>query len=226
MILVSCYYTSSNIERQKELNDTLIYNVNNKYISQIILLNDQIYPLDFIKKNKKKINQVVWYKEGNLYFNKAIEYINDYLCGEIVILSNSDIYFDNTLELLTNKFTEKIVYCLLRYEILENGKKDIFRHFDEPRSDSQDSWIFKSPLEINLDDVNFSFGTLGCDNIFANVLYNNNYKLFNPSYDIITTHLHKTEERTYDGSTRIHGNYCLIKPDHLDKEADIRFMNY
>ena len=64
MILISCYYLSDNIERQKELNDTLIYNANNKYIKQIILLNDQIYNLDFIKRNKKKIKQVSLYSEG------------------------------------------------------------------------------------------------------------------------------------------------------------------
>ena len=226
MILISCYYLSDNIERQKELNDTLIYNANNKYIKQIILLNDQIYNLDFIKRNKKKIKQVSLYSEGKLYFSKAIEYINHYLCGENVILSNSDIYFDNSLELLVNKFMEKKVYCLLRYEILDNGEKDIFRHFDEPRSDSQDSWIFKAPLDINLEDVHFSFGTLGCDNIFANVLYNHGYQLYNPAYDIITTHMHRTEERTYQDNERIHGNYCLIKPDHLDVEPQIRFMNY
>lgn len=226
MILVSCYYLSDNIERQKELNDTLIYNANNKYIKQIILLNDNIYNLNFIKRNKKKIKQVSLYSQGKLYFSKAIEYINQNLCGENIILSNSDIYFDNSLELLVNKFMEKKVYCLLRYEILDNGKKDIFRHFDEPRSDSQDSWIFKSPLDINLEDIHFTFGTLGCDNIFANVLYNHGYQLYNPAYDIITTHKHQTAERTYQDNERIHGNYCLIKPDHLDAEAQIRFMNY
>jgi len=34
--------------------------------------------------------------------------------------------------------------------------KIFFVHYDEPRPDSQDAWIFKSPLNIDLNMINFS----------------------------------------------------------------------
>jgi hypothetical protein len=231
MILITSYYLSNNIERQNEINQCLINNVNNKFIKSIILLNDKIYDINFITRNKKKIKQIIINNKENqtknkLYFNNAIEYINNNFYGDIIILSNSDIYFDNTLSHVPEDDMENKIYCLLRYDQKEDGTKDIFRHYDEPRSDSQDSWIFKAPLNIDLQQVNFSFGTLGCDNIFANVLFNHDYKLSNPSYDIITTHLHNYPERNYSEDERIHGNYCLIKPGHITTEPSIRFMNY
>ena len=226
MILISSYYLSNNNERQKELNECLLQNIKNKHIKSIILLNDKIYDLDFILKNKKKVKQIVLHNKEKLYFNDAIKYINDFYYGELIILSNTDIYFDDSLKVMKDINMQNKAFCLLRYDQTKDGEKNIFRHFDEPRSDSQDSWIFKAPLQIDLDQVDFSFGTLGCDNIFANVLYNHGILLSNPSYDIITTHVHNTEERNYDENTRIHGNYCLIKPDHLNNEAQIRFMNY
>jgi len=231
MILITSYYLSNNIERQNEINQCLINNANNKFIKAIILLNDKIYDINFITRNKKKIKQIIINTKENqtqnrLYFNNAIEYINNNYYGDIIILSNSDIYFDNTLSHVLEDNMENKIYCLLRYDQKEDGTKDIFRHYDEPRSDSQDSWIFKAPLNIDLQQVNFSFGTLGCDNIFANILFNHDYKLSNPSYDIITTHLHNYPERNYSEDERIHGNYCLIKPDHITSEPNIRFMYY
>jgi hypothetical protein len=231
MILITSYYLSNNIERQNEINQCLINNVNNKFIKTIILLNDKIYDINFITRNKKKIKQIIINTKENqtknrLYFNNAIEYINNNFYGDIIILSNSDIYFDNTLSHVPEDDMENKIYCLLRYDQKEDGTKDIFRHYDEPRSDSQDSWIFKAPLNIDLQQVNFSFGTLGCDNIFANVLFNHDFMLSNPSYDIITTHLHNCPERNYNEDERIHGNYCLIKPGHITSEPSVRFMNY
>ena len=231
MILITSYYLSNNIERQNEINQCLINNANNKFIKAIILLNDKIYDINFITRNKKKIKKIIVntkenQKKNRLYFNNAIEYINNNYYGDIIILSNSDIYFDNTLSHVPEDDMENKIYCLLRYDQKEDGTKDIFRHFDEPRSDSQDSWIFKAPLNIDLQQINFSFGTLGCDNIFANVLFNHDYILSNPSYDIITTHLHNCPERNYNEDERIHGNYCLIRPGHISSEPNIRFMNY
>ena len=225
MNLITSYYLCDDLDRQKEINTCLQKNVDNKLIENIYLLNDKTYNLDFLTNNTK-IKQFEIIENGKLLFKDAIEFINSYCYKDNVILSNSDIYFDNTLELLKNEDFNNKMFCLLRYNVLIDGTKDIFRHFGEPRSDSQDCWIFKSPLRINTNDLNFSFGTLGCDNMFASILYDHGYELYNPSYDIITYHLHNIEERNYTIDDRIHGNYCLIKPHHLNEKSDIRFMEY
>jgi DNA (cytosine-5)-methyltransferase 1 len=58
----------------------------------------QTFPPNFIF-NQKKIEQVIITNEKNykLKYNDAINFINNNLDGSICILSNSDIYFDNSL---------------------------------------------------------------------------------------------------------------------------------
>ena len=82
MILITSYYLSNNIERQNEINQCLINNANNKFIKAIILLNDKIYDINFITRNKKKIKQIIIntkesQTKNKLYFNNALEYINE-----------------------------------------------------------------------------------------------------------------------------------------------------
>lgn len=226
MILVTSYYISENKERQKEIDDCLLKNVSNSLISNIYLLNDKIYNLDFIN-NKSKIKQFNIIEDNNkLNFKDAIEFINSYCFKDIVILSNTDIYFNNSLSLIENESFNNTVYCLLRYNVEKDGTIDIFRHYGEPRSDSQDCWIFKSPLKINTNELDFTFGTLGCDNIFASRIHEQGYSVVNPSYDINIFHLHNSEERSHTEENRIHGKYCLIRPHHLKEEPLIRFMEY
>ena len=229
MILITTYYISDNKDRQKELDRCLIKNSENNYIEKIYLLNNEIFNLDFIF-NQKKIEQVIITNEKNyiLKYNDAIKFINNNLEGSICILSNSDIYFDNSLSKICdkNRLNENNLFALLRYDEDKNGNKHIFKFFDEPRNDSQDSWIFKSPLKVNLDKINFSFGTLGCDSIFANVMHDSGLKVTNPCYDIITTHVHNTEYRTYSVDDRIHGKYCLVPPCYLKDNYEVKFMDY
>jgi hypothetical protein len=52
-----------------------------------------------------------------------------------------------------------------------------------PRIDSQDAWVFRSP--VNQDVVNFSsffLGTPKCDNRLASIFTNSGYQLFNPIF--------------------------------------------
>ena len=226
MILISTYYKSNNEDRNNEIKECLIKNYQNNYINKIYLLNDTIYDLSFIKDIKKKIIQIIISEEKNykLKFSDSIKFINDHLSGEVCILSNSDIYFDNSLLKIDN-ITDTL-FALLRYDQDINGKKNIFKLFDIPRDNSQDSWIFKSPLNIDLNKIDFSFGTLGCDSVFLYHVYNTGIKISNPSFDIITTHIHNSDYRTYNIDERIHGKYCLIEPSFLTDEPVIKIIDY
>jgi len=225
MILITTYYKSKNEARQKEIDECLKKNYENKYIQKIYLLNNQLYNLDY-KGNK--IIQYIISKDTDyiLKYNDAINFINKNIKNKICILSNSDIYFDNTLSKINDKNIKDTFFALLRYDEDENGNKKIFTRHDIPRDDSQDSWIFKSPLNIDLNKLDFSFRTLGCDSIFSTIVHDSNINVSNPSYDIIITHLHKTEYRTYNDDNRIHGKYCLVKPCHLDEKKDVSFIEY
>ena len=228
MILITTYYISSSEERNKEIKDCLIKNFQNKYIEKIYLLNNDIYNINFINDKQNKIIQYIISNENNykLKYNDAIKFINQNLQNKICILSNTDIYFDSTLSKINNKIIHNNCFALLRYDLDINGNKKIFTRFDIPRDDSQDCWIFRSPLNIDLNKLDFSFGTLGCDSIFAFYLSQSGLKLSNPSLDLISLHLHNTEFRSYNCDNRIHGKYCLIKPCYLGEYPELFFMDY
>ena len=228
MILITTYYISSHEERNKEIKECLIKNYQNKYIEKIYLLNDDIYNINFINYKQNKIVQYIISYEKNykLKYNDAIKFINEKLQNKICILSNTDIYFDHTLSKINNKIIHNSCFALLRYDFDLDSNKKIFSRFDIPRDDSQDCWIFRSPLNVDLDKLNFSFGTLGCDSLFAYHISNSGLKLSNPSLDIISLHVHNTEFRTNNSDDRIHGKYCLIKPCYLNELPELSFIDY
>ena len=59
MILITTYYESDNLHRKNEIIQCLINNNDNKYIKNIYLLNDKIYPLDFLQDASKIIQIIV-----------------------------------------------------------------------------------------------------------------------------------------------------------------------
>ena len=234
MNLITTYYKSSNEKRNDEINKCLIKNFENKFIKKIYLLNNEKFNLNFINNHKNKIIQVVISNDINykLKYNDAIHFINGYLKNEICILSNSDIYFNETLSLINNDNINNKFFALLRYDENEKGDISIFSQYNIPRDDSQDCWIFKSPLNIDLNKLNFSLGTLGCDSIFAYIVYDSNTdvdtktNISNPSYDIISIHVHNTGFRTYDEKTRLHGKYCMLPACKINDNVEIRIVDY
>jgi len=218
MILITTYYISKVISRQKEIQKCLIKNCENEYIEKIYLLNDNYYDMSFLQNDYKIIQIIIPCTKLN--FKDAVKFINENLQDNICILANSDIYFDNSLLKITsmnNKF-----YALLRYDEDEFNNKNLFKLYDCPRDDAQDAWIFQSPLNINLNEIDFNFGTLGCDNIFANKIYETNIELSNPCYDIIITHVHLSDIRTYSEETRLKGKYSYIQPCNIYNKSTFR----
>jgi len=233
-ILVTTYYKSHDKQRQKELDKTLYLNVNNKNISKIYLLNDKIYELNENVKYSKKIEQIIINNNPKykLKFNDAIQFINSKPSNHLYILANSDIYFDDSLQKIKKNNMENKLYALLRYDIDDNNNSNLLIETDKnrdnygkPNNHSQDTWIFKNPLNINLNNINFALGTYGCDNMFANAAYNSNILLENPSLDIYTYHLHQSNVRTYSNDDKLIGRYCFINPHKLNEKPIYSFYN-
>ena len=205
--LITTYYKPNNLERQKELDECLKKNYDNKFIEKIYLLNDSIYHFDFIENYENKIIQVI-VNENNkarLGFDYVINFVNSNLQDKKCIISNTDIYFDNTLELLTEYNFNNKFFGLTRYDENKIIKKN----------DSQDSWFFQSPLQIDIDKCNFKFGYPGCDNRFAYIVKESGYDVLNPCLTIKTHHLHSSNYRTYGTKNIIVGKYHCIDFSHL-----------
>ena len=189
-LFINPYY---NVLRDEEFKTCLKKNEQNKFIDRII----------FVRENDKATFQD--------FFYATHKYPND-----VNIISNLDIYFDDTIELAqTIKHSE--CYSLTRWEQLGgNIMKFTDRHPDTPACWSQDAWIFYGAVNLegfefvmainterNLSEkIQFTMGIPGSDNKLAAMLKAANYKVTNPSLSIRAIHLHKEESRNY-GQYRI-----------------------
>ena len=166
-------YQCGNKERQKELDFCFNTNIKSGLFSNIIPFSGRPTYNDFFEKTK--------------------EYPND-----INVIANSDIYFNETLNLVQGMQTNES-YALTRWEIEEGeivsfSDKHFYNKEAKPKH-SQDVWVFNGAVE-NVQGP-FNLGIPGCDNRIAYEI-SLRYKLTNPSNRIQCIHNHKESERNYN----------------------------
>lgn len=178
-VLIQQFFFPKDKIRQNEIMKCISLNGQNPHIEKITHLNENIY-----KIAHKKLNQVIIKKR--LTFNDAVQYANQNLQGKTIIIANADIWFDDTLKNINLlNLDNKTILCNLRWE--RNAK--LFMKNNEPRSDSQDFWIFKAPLEIEL-PYEIQLGKPGCDKAIVALCQEQNIKTLNLPYLIRGHHLH------------------------------------
>jgi hypothetical protein len=131
--------------------------------------------------------------------------------GSVVAISNSDIFFDETIQLAQN-IKQNEVYALSRWDIQKDGSSKLFKRWD-----SQDTWIFRTPIK-EIQGADFTMGVAGCDNVIAHLLEQSGYVVTNPSKTIHCHHLHLSNVRNYiQGSNvqRLPPPYKLVTPGEL-----------
>lgn len=200
IIFITQYYVPKNEERKKEINECLINNLNNDIINEIHLFIEKDYDFSFLENtNKNKLKLIK--TDKRLSFYKAFNYSNDFSENDIIILANSDIYFNNTLSEIYNLDYENKFYALNRYDI-KNNKLVLFDNVG-----SQDTWIWKPPINIIINnnindyfDINdgIILGIGGCDNRIFKIVYDSGYEVKNASDKIQTIHNHKNDYREWD----------------------------
>ena len=89
------FYIPKEAKRIKEVNDTLKNNINNIFVKKVILLNERIYtPTELDLSDTSKIEQIV--VKDRLTYSLFFQYAKPF--KGYLLLANSDIYFDKTLE--------------------------------------------------------------------------------------------------------------------------------
>lgn len=188
--LIVQYYKCGKEDRQQEIDTCLSSNLSNEFISSVHVLTEQL--TDFSKfPHCKKIKQTVIGER--LTFETAFQYANQHADHQVWILSNADIYFDESLRLLIDAKLDEAIFALTRYDIQKDGSSTIvdpaFSH------GSQDAWIFKTPIRLNRLSAKFFLGIPGCDNRIAYEFINAGYKVINPSKIIFAYHLDLIREK-------------------------------
>ena len=203
IIFITQFYKPKSEERYNEIKECLKNNLENKFIKEIHLFIDgndykDIYKLS--KKNNYKINAMKIKKR--LTYKDVFEYSNKNLKNKIIVLSNSDIHFDDSLSKINDYNFNKSFIALTRinddntYENLKSGC-------------SQDTWIFKTPIKV-IKDKDYEkdgiiLGIGGCDNKIAYVMKNSGYDVINPCRKIKTYHKHKNDIRNWYNDDRKRG---------------------
>jgi hypothetical protein len=217
------FYIPKEANRIKEVNDTLKNNINNKFVKKVVLLNERIYTTQELGlSDTSKIEQIVI--KDRLTYTLFFYYASQCNYKGYLLLANSDIFFDETLENLykTVLSTEKSCFTQLRFEY----NKKLFG----PRSDSQDSWLFHSNhLPSSHMMYNFQLGQPGCDNKITFWLFKNGYKIYNEPFRIKTYHMHMSEIRHYGGRDIIPGPYIhpvpLLSDNFYNKNLNNKQLN-
>jgi hypothetical protein len=215
MILLVGFYIDASVARTEEFIECLRRNTSNEHIESItVFLEDSVSLADaqahFPALSHPKVQLIA--HNQRLTYAQLFEHANRHFPGAGVIISNADIFFDETLALLEEVPLAGRMLCLSRWDQATDGA---FRHFDSP--DSQDAWVFEPPVPPIAAD--FCLGKPGCDNRLAYEVERAGLLVFNPSRSVRARHLHNTAIRHYAQQERLYGTIRLVPASFLEMTA-------
>ena len=203
------YYTPKDRERADELNYCFQRNLDSGLFARIVLMVD-----DDSKPPKEDRRVSVMRLDRRPTYLDWVRESRKHCMGQISVLANSDIYFDDSLGRLLEIFAAepKAFIALTRFD---KAGDDLVPH-THPHW-SQDTWAFMPAEEDDeLHDHRFDvpLGVPRCDNKIAYVFATQGYQLFNPLPHVRSIHVHETGLRYYSkkGDRRVIGGVAMAHP--------------
>ncbi|MCK9557031.1 MAG: hypothetical protein M0R50_03190 [Candidatus Cloacimonetes bacterium] len=208
--LFTNHWNHANQERQEEIDYCINKNIENPFIDRVVILGQSSEEkrkgissseiLRYISKFRVKIKgyKVIWENvdcTGYMYNRPTYELffkMADKYCtspADISIISNSDIYFDETIGLIKDLDLSNTCIALTRHEVYEENLSAM----EIGGAHSQDTWIVQGKPLI-LESSDWPMGIWQCDSKIAYELENAGYRLINPCYSIISHHLHHNSD--------------------------------
>ncbi len=196
--LLTTLYNEKNEKRFLEFVTCIENNLKNTSIDTIHVIYDTSKDdsknsmlLNYLKSKKIRLS----YISDRASYGDFFKIANKKYPNCRVIVSNADIFFNETLSLLeacdlSNKFI-----ALTRWNVQADGSLTECA----PNGGSQDVWIFQTPLPKFENDT-IKIGLLGCENVIAYQAQKSGLTLFNPSFSIQCCHLHLSKIRNYPGN--------------------------
>lgn len=203
------YYNDSAVFRQNELDWCVLNNCENPLIE-----NFYIFPESKRNKIPKLSSKAhIIHFDRRVTYQDIIQFVNSMIDSYRYynIIANTDIYFDNTLDLVKSIDMEKVCLTLTRWESSpDNNNPYMFMNFQ-----SSDVWIFKSYISMHI-DCEFYLGVPGCEGRFNFEVAKAGYKLYNPSKTIRSLHYHNSGKRNWTEDDRLQGQ--SFNPDIVSVE--------
>jgi hypothetical protein len=199
------YFEKSQFRRQ-ELEYCIVHNCNNPLLENIFIFPES--RKDKLPKLNEKVHII--HLDKRVTYLDIINFINSQVDSYrfFNIISNTDIYFDDSLNLIRQLDMKMICLSLTRWESNpENNNHGTYQYMNYQ---SCDVWIFKSYIypDVNCD---FYLGKAGCEGRFNFELQKVGYKVYNPSKDIRCLHYHVSGKRNWSEDDRLQGP-CFNPP--------------
>ena len=232
IVLILGYYDILDSVRKLEIDESIQNNINNKYISRIVMF-VECETASMVLANKMTAN----FKNADkleiipthtrLTYKNALDYADrDNKENAVYLLTNSDCYFDSSVDLLTklNFKNGKRVVSMTRKDRFETGEVlnsvklfndgydengNMIYKFGKPSlvnkkelgimpPYSSDAWAFKSNIEFDSSLVDNELGRMSCEIFFQSRLHEQNIELFNIGFGgyIKCIHIHNSAIRT------------------------------
>jgi hypothetical protein len=207
--LFTQFYIPENKQRYNEIKETLKYNIENTLITNIILINERKYTEEEMGISDDKIIQII--KGSRMSFIDVFRNIIQMQLNGYIIVSNSDIFFNNTLEniFISQLINKKKVFSLLRIEYDKYNNKKLYEKYDW----SADTWIFhtnQSKKIKNMNEFDLTMGIGSVDNILPYKFYKNGFEVFNEPLFIQTLHNHHNDYRTWKKNNLIDNEFFYL----------------
>lgn len=200
MNLLINYFKPDNKERHAEYLYCLHENI--PFFDKIYVFTDEQLNLTSPK--------IVIIKSGRPTYKDMFSFANEELSGQICIVANSDIIFNESINRLKEINLNKTFIVLSRWE--SDGMLN--------RTASQDVWAFQAPIKAT-NDMEFFFGRPGCDNRIACIMIDLGYEIRNPAEEIIARHFHASEYRPELYKPKVNGPYLIAIPNNdVNKKSD------
>lgn len=201
-VLVTGFYEVQHEPRMKELNRALRKNLEHPLIQKVVLVQeddpvfrDADHALHMIN-TKAKVHKLK--RRGTFadFFAIAAEQSDP---GDRIIVCNADVWFDDTLALLTHD-----LFVAPPDRASKNARPRIMaisRHWPQPDGTlkleptapiSQDAWVWIAPGPSGAEYA-FHAGALGCDNVLVRLFREQGFDVRNPSYSVHVIHEHESK---------------------------------
>ncbi|MEP0391851.1 MAG: exostosin family protein [Erythrobacter sp.] len=217
------FYTPPDKERAKEILYCLEKNLATKLFASIVLLVDDDTDIPYegqelsIIRLDHRPTYLDWVNESRLRCP-----------GQVSILANSDIYFDDSIARLLELFRAN-PSAFVALSRLEKGDEGLTAH-PNPHF-SQDTWAFLPDRSVDFPSqraLNIPIGVPRCDNKIAYVFATEGYEVYNPYPIVRSMHVHQTNLRYYNkradrrilgGVAMVHPGQSLFEPSRLDLQV-------
>jgi hypothetical protein len=155
-------------------------------------------------------NAVVEFVDKRQTFSDLLMFANERFDCHHVVLSNSDIVFDETIKLVECIDWRKSLCVLAKHETCPG--RSIPKLVKATGSFDAFAFVPKVSKQL-IAQTRFYQGRMHCDKRFAFEAQAAGYHVFNPCRHIHATHLHKTKYRTYNASSGLWGPTATVNPD-------------